>query len=160
MSFHHYLNGVNSNIKLSIEYSQERIQFLDLELSKTADGDLHTSIYRKETHKNTLLHANSFHPSGLKNNIPYGQFQRLRRICDVDDDYNVKSVDMGKRFEERGYSRNVIDLANNKASELDREKLLERKPKKTKTDRVFFSTQYSNRARSICNIIKKKLEFV
>lgn len=35
-----------------------------------------------ETHSYSLLHYGSFHPHYLKNQTPYGQFQRLQRICD------------------------------------------------------------------------------
>lgn len=102
--FHSYRNKTNTNVKLSLEYNKDKINFLDLEISKDANGYLHTSIYRKDIHKNTILHAKSFHPDTLIKNIPFGQFQRLRRICDRDSDFKVKSGEMYSRFRERGYS--------------------------------------------------------
>ena len=56
--FHAYLNSVNDNVQLSLEYSRNVINFLDLSISKDNLGNLHTSIYRKETHKNTILLQN------------------------------------------------------------------------------------------------------
>lgn len=82
--FYTYLNNTNPNIKLSLDYSNKSINFLDLNV--ITDGRrLHTSIYRKP---NTILRADSFHPHGLILNIPVGQFLRLRRICETDTDFN------------------------------------------------------------------------
>lgn len=44
--------------------------------------DLHPSILGKTTDRNTVLHADNFHPAGHIKNNPYGQTQRQRRICD------------------------------------------------------------------------------
>lgn len=38
LEFHQYLNSINSNIKLSIEYSKHKIDFLDLTISIDVDG--------------------------------------------------------------------------------------------------------------------------
>ena len=78
--FHSYLNSTNDSIELSLVYSQSEINYLDLKITKSPTGDLHTTIFRKPTDRNTILHANSFHPPHLIKNIPFGQFQRLRRI--------------------------------------------------------------------------------
>lgn len=37
------------------------------------------------TDSNTILRADSFHPPWLIENIPFGQFQRLKLICDSED---------------------------------------------------------------------------
>lgn len=51
LSFHSYLNNINTNVELSLEYSKDRIHFLDLEISKDENGFLHSSILRKNAHK-------------------------------------------------------------------------------------------------------------
>jgi len=51
-------------------------------------------FFRKATDHNTLLHAHSFHPPWLIDNIPFGQIQRLRRICDSDQDFPNQSMDI------------------------------------------------------------------
>lgn len=61
----------------------KKIDFLDLTIMKTSDGHLHTTLFHKPTDRNTLLRAHSFHPPALKQNIPFAQFQRLKRIFDV-----------------------------------------------------------------------------
>ena len=55
LDFHKYLNNTNKSLKLSLEYSKRDISFLDLRIMKTDDGDLHTTIYRKVTDRNTML---------------------------------------------------------------------------------------------------------
>ena len=160
LSFHSYLNNANSNVKLSLEFDKEKIHFLDLEISKDENGFLHTSLFRKETHQNTILHAKSFHPDPLIRNIPYGQFQRLRRICDDENDFKSKSKEMYDRFRERGYSPKVLDTALTRAASLQRDPLLERKPPKEGQDRVFFSTGYSTQAYHVRNIIRKNWDLI
>lgn len=156
ISFHGYLNNANTNVRLSLEYHKDKINFLDIEISKDDNGYLHTSLFRKNIHKNTILHANSFHSTTLINNIPFGQFQRLRRICDDDNDFNLKGREMYSRFRERGYAPKVLDIALSKANSLERHALLIRKPLLTaKKDRIYFSTRFSTEAFSIRNIIRK-----
>lgn len=83
--FHQYLTSTNPNIKLSIEYSNTEIHFFDLRITVDARGHLHMTIYRKNTDRNTILKAASFHPKSPISNIPYGKFQSLRRICDTEN---------------------------------------------------------------------------
>ncbi|XP_063049711.1 guanylate-binding protein 4-like [Engraulis encrasicolus] len=103
--FHQFLNCSNPNIKLSLEYSQSEIHFLDLNITVDEQGYLHTSIFRKVTDRNTIVHADSFHPNSLITNIPYGQFQRIRRICDSEIDFDVQADDMYSRFQHKGYRK-------------------------------------------------------
>ncbi len=106
LDFHKYLNNTNKNIKLSIDYSREKIHFLDLTIYKEEDNRLHTSLCRKPTHRNSLLHYGSFHPYHQRNNIPYGWFQRLKMICDCDSDFHIQSQNMSQRFLNRSYKKN------------------------------------------------------
>ena len=160
LTFHRYLNAANENVKLSLDYSKEKINFLDLNIYKDSFGYLHSSIYRKETHKNTVLSAKSFHPPSLIKNIPFGQFQRLRRICDDAHDFNEKSMDMYNRFLQRGYSPKTLDSALERATSIERGTLLIRKPTVPKQDRVFFTTRYSTEAPSIVNVIKNNWDLL
>ncbi len=131
--FHQYINGINRNLKLSLEYSVSEINFLDLKITKEANGVLHTSIFRKPTDRNTILRANSFHPPWLIENIPHGQFQRLKRTCDREDDYEIQLQDMTSRFRQRGYDSRVLTRATEKVGSIDRNQLLCKKKKKSAT---------------------------
>lgn len=89
--FSDYINSIYPTLHFTVEYSQEKIHFLDLSITVNENKKLETSIYRKETDRNTILHSSSFHPDHIISNIPYGQFVRLRRICSEDDDYQIKA---------------------------------------------------------------------
>lgn len=164
LQFHEYMNSTNPNIKLSIEYSKTLINFLDLAISIDDRNLLHTTIYRKSTDRNTLLRSDSFHSRSLKNNIPFGQFQRLRRICDKDSDFEKEAQDMKSRFCVRGYSPVLIDNAIAKARSLSRSDLLKKKNKKTDqtktSSRPCFATQYSNCALRMKRIIASNWEIM
>ncbi|XP_063077568.1 uncharacterized protein LOC134467623 [Engraulis encrasicolus] len=126
--FNKYINDTHPNLKFTMEYSSTKIHFLDLEIT-LHNNMLETSIYRKETDRNTILHASSFHPDHIVKNIPYGQFVRLKRICSNDEDFEVKANDMAKRFRDRGYDETVIDQARGRASHKNRSELLNPAPK-------------------------------
>lgn len=155
MEFHQYINSINPNIRTTIQYSRKAIPFLDLLISVDDNGDMHTSIYRKDTDCNTLLRADSFHSPHLINNIPYGQFLRLRRICDQDQDFHFQSAVMSKRFRERGYQKEVVSNAQKKAMQCKRENLSTKKQRPQKGNQIFFSTRFSKVAVKIKAIIKK-----
>lgn len=147
---------INPNIKLSLEYSKVCINFLDLTVSKDNQGTLHTSVYRKPTDRNTILHAKSFHPNWLKENVPYGQFQRVKRICDQDHVFESKSLEMMPRFKERGYRSSTLQKAYTRAKHVARSSLLQRNTPKQTKERPVFVTTYSTEAEQIRQIIQKK----
>ena len=109
LQFHTYLNNTNHNLKLCLEFYLTNIHFLDLEISKDNAGDLHTSMFRKPTDRNTILRADSYHPSWLVENIPFGQFQRIKRICDSEEGFEINAQDMSQRFKKRGYKHKTIN---------------------------------------------------
>lgn len=67
---------------------------------------------------------------------------------------------MHDRFLQRGYSPKTLDAALERASSIDRNTLLIRKPTPAKQDRVFFSTRYSTDAPSIVNAIKNNWDLL
>lgn len=154
-NFHSYLNNINPNINLSMEYSQRSINFLDVSISVNEDGQLQTSIFRKPTDRNTLLHADSFHPSSLKSNIPLGQFQRLKRICSSNNDFSDQASNMYSRFRQRGYKKDILDNALTKVKSTERKELFKKKAKTTNKNRIFCSLQYGNLSNRIRSIITK-----
>lgn len=71
---------------------------LDLKITKDVNGVLHTLIFKKLKDRNTILRANSFYPPWLIENMPHRQFQRLKRICDLEKDFEIQLQDMTGRF--------------------------------------------------------------
>lgn len=110
---------------LNYLWNTVKIILLSLTLFKDDHGALHTSVFRKPTDRNTILHARSFHPKWLKENVPYGQFQRVRRICDLDNSFECKAKEMTSRFKERGYKNTTLQEAYSRAKSANRISLLE-----------------------------------
>ena len=90
-----------------------------------------------ESNKNMLPHAKSFHPPTLTKNIPFWQFQRLRRICTNDQEFDTESKEMYNRFKERDYSSKVLDAALMRASSIECNSLLHKKLLTAKTGQGF-----------------------
>lgn len=68
------------NIKLTHTISKTTVEFLDLRLRIKEDRVV-TSLFRKSTATNSLLHFSSFHPGHAKTGIPTGQFGQKHHIC-------------------------------------------------------------------------------
>lgn len=69
--------------------SQSNISFLDLVISIDAQGKLDSSLYRKPSAGNTILHAQSSHPVSLVKSIPYSQYLRVKWNCSKDSDFQI-----------------------------------------------------------------------
>jgi hypothetical protein len=57
-----HLNGLHENIKFTMETEKDgHLPFLDIDIYREPDGSLGYRVYRKPTHTNLYLHANSHH---------------------------------------------------------------------------------------------------
>lgn len=108
-----YMNCLRSSIKYTYTASATSVNFLDTCIS-VIDGHIVSSLYRKDTEKNSLLHATSAHPTSLKRGLPFSQFTRLHRICSDKNDFEVKARLLYRDFNSRGYPNNWLDTALNK----------------------------------------------
>jgi hypothetical protein len=75
-----YLNSAHSTIKFTVNWSNDRISFLDTQII-LSNGILSTDLYTKSTDTHQYLAANSCHPYHCKKSIPYSQAVRIRRIA-------------------------------------------------------------------------------
>jgi hypothetical protein len=65
--FLQHLNNIHPNIKFTMEVEQDgSLPFLDVLVSRRPDGSLGHSLYRKQTHAEQYLHANSEHHPAQK----------------------------------------------------------------------------------------------
>ena len=83
------LNSLHPTIKFDMNYSREKIDFLDTTVIITRESSLQTTIYSKPTDRKAYLHAKSYHPKATKDAIPYSQAIRLKRICSEEKDYEA-----------------------------------------------------------------------
>ena len=87
-----------------------------------------------------LLHSSS-HPSHVKNSIPFSQFLRLRRLRSDDSDFSNKSEEMRHFFKKRGYPDSVVNTAQHRAQQIDRQATLQTSQKE-KNERIPFTLTY------------------
>uniref|UniRef100_A0A803JGD4 Reverse transcriptase domain-containing protein n=1 Tax=Xenopus tropicalis TaxID=8364 RepID=A0A803JGD4_XENTR len=77
LKFHQDLNSLDNPVKLTLNYHEDNVDFLDLNIYKSGPG-LGTRLFRKSTDRNSILHATSHHPPATIRGIPY-QEQQLTR---------------------------------------------------------------------------------
>ncbi|XP_073436564.1 uncharacterized protein [Dendrobates tinctorius] len=94
----------------NISHNLVRWIFFDLRIG-ICHNRTTTTLFRKQTATNNVLHFDSFHPAHLRKGIPKGQFIRIRRNCSRTEDFMRESRQLSNRFRERGYPRKIISGA-------------------------------------------------
>ena len=70
MKFHNHINNIEASIKFTIEHeTNNSIPFLDVCVTRDANGELMTKIYKKPTHTNRYLNFNSAHSMSQKQGL-------------------------------------------------------------------------------------------
>ena len=65
--FSHHLNSLEDSIKFTLEMEKDgKFPFLDVLVTCRTDGSLSHTVYRKPTHTNRYLHADSHHDPAQK----------------------------------------------------------------------------------------------
>lgn len=128
------MNQVNNRIKFTYDINHSKINFLDVIYIQ--DQQLETTLHRKETGFNNLLHFSSFHQNALKAHLPYSQLLRVKRIVWDPEHPPVNITNMIDRFHDRGYPTKVLTSATNRALAIPCMQLLTPHNKKTKSDRM------------------------
>ncbi|XP_056392722.1 uncharacterized protein LOC130285388 [Hyla sarda] len=68
---------------------------------------------------NTILKADSCHPHHVVNNIPYGEWVRLKRNCSEESTFEQESQLLYGRLKQRGYRDGVLENAYDKSKKLE-----------------------------------------
>jgi len=118
-TLHNNLNNFHSTIKFELNYSAEKINFLDTTVY-IENNFLHTTLYIKPTDKKEYLHFNSCHPSHTKLAIPYSQAVRYRRIIDDDLELTRHLNTLQNKFLRRQYPPNIVKSHIDKITALNR----------------------------------------
>ena len=74
------LNSCHTTIKLTAEYSLDKVNFLDVEVTRSKNKLL-ADFYIKPTDIHQHLELSSCHIYHSKKSIPYSQALRFNRIC-------------------------------------------------------------------------------
>ena len=111
---------------------------------------------KKPTDRSNDLHNTSYHPNSLKNNIPYDQALRLKKICTNEADYQISLTDLGQAFLKRGYQNNHFSNQFQKASSKERSDLLLYKAKlEQERNQLLFISTYNKTLPRIRNALNK-----
>ena len=102
------INTLHNSIKFDCKYSKKEINFLDTTVTIEKNGTLNTKLYQKPTDRNAYLHFTSYHPVKQKENIPFGQFLRAKKICSKKQDAEDSINGIETKFIQRGYPRNRL----------------------------------------------------
>ena len=78
-SLHSFIDALNSfhpSIKFTYTISSEKVNFLDVTVSKSDDLCFVTEVYVKSTNIHQYVEYSSCHPKSCKNGIPFSQCKR------------------------------------------------------------------------------------
>ena len=84
-TFLHSINNTTNNIKFTKEEEQNnQLAFLDILLTRNADGTIQTQVCRKKTHTDQILNYNSNHPTQHKISCMRTLFNRINTHCNTE----------------------------------------------------------------------------
>ena len=115
-----FINGFHNSIKFTWEWSQKKVNFLDIQIINNG-GQVDTDLYVKPTDKHQYLTYNSCHSRGCKTSIPYAQAMRLKRICSTQEAFERRAEELTEFLVHRGYQRNMVRLRVQRAGAVPRE---------------------------------------
>lgn len=119
------LNAAHPTIKFTAEYSDKKINFLDVQVIKEGDR-LVTDLYTKPTDTHQYLHSTSCHVYHSKRSIPYSQTLRLNRICSEGKFFDKRCNELEQWLSARGYKDKLVRSQILKARKFSRNELLNR----------------------------------
>lgn len=109
------LNSQSNSIKFMMEMKENGIlPFLDIIINRNQDGSIYHQVYRKKTHTEHYLHANSHHHPSQKIGVLNTLATRVVRISNLDHFEKEKNHLMNV-FEKNGYNKHQVIKAFNNA---------------------------------------------
>ena len=108
----------------------------------------------KPTDTRDFLHYTSSHPKRQKDEAPYGQFLRIRRICTKDWDFYIEARALFLAYVRRGYPKPILDKALHKAQKFSQVDLLTTKGREKK-DRPVIAVGFNPANPHVFGSVKK-----
>lgn len=125
--FTRHVNSIHDSITVTVEEeSNGMLPFLDLKIVREVDGSLSHTVYRKPTHTDRYLRADSHHHPAQLSSVPRSLINRALKLCDpqfVEEELeHVRDV-----LEDNGYNwKQCLRWANPRES--TRTAVVERSP--------------------------------
>jgi hypothetical protein len=126
-----YLNSCHDSIKFEVNFSVDKVCFLDT-VTSIIDNVIHTNVYTKPTDKKQYLFFSSSHPKHTTKAIPYSQALRYRRIIDDDHLLYAELTNLNKAFLIRGYPLELLNHTVERIRLITRDAALQYKDKSVK----------------------------
>ena len=137
--FLQFINGAHDTINFTSEYSEKSINFLDVQVSISENGEVSTDLYTKPTDTHQYLQAESCHPNHIKKSIPYSQALRILRICSDLDTAKERCDTLTSNLTKRGYDKKKVQAEVNRAIQ---NYTNPPPPRENSGRRLFFTTDY------------------
>ena len=100
-------------------------------------------VFSKPTNSFTYVMPSACYASSNINNVPRGIALKLKRICDSDEKFTVRSNEYKNYLIARDYKPKVVEKHFSKISKLTRAEARQIKPKQQANDRILFATTYN-----------------
>ena len=142
-TFHLILNQLHPNLTFTMEYSEEKLPFLDILLLKYNNRIL-TDIYSKATDSKQYFNFHSCHPKHTKTSIPYNLARRICTIVSDQDTQQRRLSELRISLQKRNFPDTIITEGFKKATSLPRNLLLTTREKKAEDILPYVSTYNPN----------------
>ena len=128
-------NCFHSTIRFTAEVLNDKHVFLDTQ-SRLDEDRICTDLYTKPTDTHQYLLPTSCHPKHCCKNIPYSLALRLRRICSDSNTFELRAKELTNQLHRRGYLKQDIASAIDKARQRSRDALLSYRPKSAEVSTI------------------------
>ena len=105
--FFDFMNSIDTSVKIKFTMSvanQSTLEFLDLSLHINEQNKIYVDVYAKPTNSFTYVLPSTCYPKSNINNIPKSITLRLRRICDSDEKFDIRSDEYQNYLIARDYN--------------------------------------------------------
>ena len=137
------LNSFHPSIKFTCNISNEKVNFLDVTVSKSENLNFVTDLYVKCTNVHQYVEYFSCHPKSCENGIPYSQGKRYRRIISNDTKFKENILQLRDFFLERNYPTSIVDEALSNTCSLSQDEALQTSIKYGDKNIIPFVVEYN-----------------
>ena len=152
-AFRDLLGSLDNKLSFTLDQYGQSVSFLDVMVS-LKDKDIITDIFYKKTDSKRYLDYRSCHPRHIKNNVPFNLARRICTIVSENDTLRKRLQQLHQYLEECNYPVGIIIEGINKALNIPKEALRERKKDaNADKDKIPFVTTYNPNYQNNFNVI-------
>lgn len=157
-TFENFLTGLNNNrygITFTGKWHSHQIDYLDLQISKEGGQLLNGNVFQKK-YRYSYIPTSSCHYPKWKDNISNGQLLRVRRNCNLVEDFEEQADILIKKFKEKRYQEHNLIKLKEEIKGIDRNSLMIKQDRKKANNYmdIAFITGFSNQYQQLEHIIK------